>query len=77
MKFTLKQAANYRGVSRKEIADKLNVTVNTVTSWFTMNRIPRFDQAIEICELLNFPLEDIIFYRKKVDLKSKKEAKEN
>lgn len=63
MKFTMKQAANYRGLTVDKIAKALGVSKATVTAYFQMDTVPRFDVCLKFSYLVDMPLNNIIFLR--------------
>jgi len=40
-----------KGLSQEEVADKLNVSRQTVSKWETDQSMPDFDKIVPICEL--------------------------
>ena len=49
-------------INRKSLADVFSV--NTVNSWIYGNRIPTYENAKIISDLLNMSLADVPYYRK-------------
>lgn len=70
MRFTMKQAADYRGLTNEEISKSLGVSRNTVSSYMTMEAIPRYDLCLKFSYLVNIPLKDLIFFKQQLDLES-------
>lgn len=70
MRFTMKQAADYRGLTNEEISKSLGVSRNTVSSYMTMKAIPRYDLCLKFSYLVNIPLKDLIFFKQQLDLES-------
>ena len=57
------------GLSQEEVADKLNVSRQTISKWETDSSTPDFDKIIPICELYGISSNEL--------LKGEKEEKEN
>ncbi len=49
-----------RGLSQEEVADKLNVTRQTVSKWETDQSTPDFDKIVPICNLYNIKSEELL-----------------
>lgn len=52
-------------LSQEEVAEKLNVTRQTVSKWELDQSTPDFDKIIPICKLYNITSEELITGRKK------------
>jgi transcriptional regulator with XRE-family HTH domain len=48
-----------RGISQKELADKLNVTQSAVTNWIKGKNSPDIEIVATICEVLNISVIDL------------------
>ena len=44
---------NYYKISRKELAERLNVSTATVGYWCTGKKIPRMSKIDEMCKIFN------------------------
>lgn len=69
-----------KGLSQEEVADKLNVTRQTVSKWETGQSSPDFDKIAPICELYGVTPNEIlseVVDEKKVEEVKKKEDYEN
>lgn len=55
--FELRKAKN---LSQEEVADKLNVTRQTVSKWETNQSTPDFDKIIPICELFKISTDELL-----------------
>ena len=55
--FELRKAKN---LSQEEVADKLNVTRQTVSKWETDQSTPDFDKILPICELFEITPEELL-----------------
>lgn len=53
-------------LSQEEVADKLNVTRQSVSKWETDQSTPDFDKILPICELFGITTEELITGEKKV-----------
>lgn len=47
-------------LSQEEVADKLNVTRQTVSKWETDQSTPDFDKIVPLCELYNVSSEELL-----------------
>lgn len=70
MRFTMKQAADYRGLTNDDISKSLGVSKTTISSYMTMKAVPRYDLCLKFSYLVDIPLKDLIFFKKQLDLES-------
>lgn len=63
MKFTLRQARNYAGLTQKEMASRLNIAEITYGMYERGERIMRVTTAQEFSDIVGVPLSDIIFIK--------------
>ena len=49
-----------KNLSQEEVADKLNVTRQTVSKWETNQSTPDFDKKIPLCELFEISTEELL-----------------
>ena len=49
-----------QGLSQEEVADKLNVSRQTISKWETDSSTPDFDKIIPICELYNISSNELL-----------------
>ena len=61
-----------KNLSQEEVAEKLNVTRQTVSKWETNQSTPDFDKIIPICELFENSTKELLT-GKKVEEKNKKQ----
>lgn len=54
-----------KNLSQEEVADKLNVTRQTVSKWETNQSTPDFDKIIPICQLFGISTEELLTGNKK------------
>lgn len=54
-----------KGLSQEEVAEKLNVTRQTVSKWETNQSTPDFDKIMPICELYGITTEELLTGKKK------------
>lgn len=54
-----------KNLSQEEVADKLNVTRQTISKWETNQSTPDFDKIIPICELFEISTEELLTGNKK------------
>ncbi|MBR1416645.1 MAG: helix-turn-helix transcriptional regulator [Bacilli bacterium] len=48
-----------KGLSQEEVADKLNVTRQTISKWETNQSTPDFDKIIPLCELFEITTDEL------------------
>ena len=63
-----------KNLSQEEVADKLNVTRQTVSKWETNQSTPDFDKIMPICELFGISTEELLTGNKKEE---KQEEEQN
>ena len=68
--FELRKTKN---LSQEEVAEKLNVTRQTVSKWETNQSTPDFDKIIPLCELFEISTDELLTGIKK---ETKKEENE-
>ena len=66
-----------KNLSQEEVADKLNVTRQTVSKWETDESKPDFDKIVPICELYNINSEELLTGKKEEQVKEDSATKEN
>ncbi len=49
-----------KNLSQEEVAEKLNVTRQTISKWETNESKPDFDKILPICELFNITTEELL-----------------
>lgn len=49
-----------KGLSQEEVADKLNVSRQTVSKWETDQSMPEFDKIVPICELYSITADELL-----------------
>ena len=52
-----------RGVSVDDIADHINVSRQTVYSWFSSKKMPTVDHLIELSDLLDVSVDELLARR--------------
>lgn len=63
-------------LSQEEVADKLNVTRQTVSKWETNQSTPDFDKVLPLCELFGISADELLSGNKKEENNSEKKTKE-
>ncbi len=53
-----------KNLSQEEVADKLNVTRQTISKWETNQSTPDFDKIVPICELFEISTEELLTGKK-------------
>ena len=66
-----------KNLSQEEVADKLNVTRQTVSKWETDESKPDFDKIVPICELYNINSEELLTGKKEEQVKEDSATKED
>ena len=66
-----------KNLSQEEVADKLNVTRQTVSKWETDESKPDFDKIVPICELFNIRSEELLTGKKEEKEEVSGATKEN
>lgn len=61
MKFDLRQARSYAGLSQKEIANKLDLAKLTYQKYEVGERKMRVDKAEKFSKVVGIPMNQIIF----------------
>lgn len=56
-----------KGLSQEEVADKLNVTRQTISKWETNQSTPDFDKIIPLCELYNITSDELLTGKKNIN----------
>lgn len=62
-----------KNLSQEEVADKLNVTRQTISKWETNQSTPDFDKIVPICELFEISTEELLTGKKTEEVTSIKE----
>ncbi|MFC2680285.1 helix-turn-helix transcriptional regulator [Limosilactobacillus vaginalis] len=65
MKFTIKQARQYAGLTQKEVANQLGVGIATYRTYEWGNSQMRMDKAKEFSKLTGIDLDNLIFLQSK------------
>lgn len=61
LKFTIKQARNYAGLTQKQMAQKMNVSLAAYQAYEWGNVPMRMDKADDFSKIVGIKLENIIF----------------
>ena len=65
------------GLSQEEVADKLNVTRQTVSKWETDASLPDFDKIIPLCNLYEIESNELLTGNKKESEQVLEDTKDN
>ena len=60
-----------KNLSQEEVADKLNVTRQTVSKWETNQSTPDFDKIVPLCELFEISTEELLTGKKQEEKEEK------
>lgn len=55
----LREWIKANGLTYKQVASKLGVSVSTLKSWLYCQRSISFDRAIQICDLFGKPIDEL------------------
>lgn len=66
-----------KGLSQEEVAEKLNVTRQTVSKWETGESKPDFDKIIPLCDLFSITTEELLRGKKSEEIKEEKAPKKD
>ena len=59
-KENLKQLRKENGYSQKELAEKLNSTIKTISHWETGYSEPSIQQILELCVIFNISTDELL-----------------
>ena len=59
--------AKERGLTVRQLANKLGVTYMAVYNWRNLGRLPSVDNLVMLTEILDVPLDDIIKTERRLD----------
>ena len=65
-----------KNLSQEEVAEKLNVTRQTVSKWETNQSTPDFDKIVPLCELFEISTDELL-RGKKAELKKEEKSEED
>lgn len=63
-KFTIKQARQYKGLTQKQLSEKLGISESTLNKYEKYETPMRMDTAFKLSESVNIAIDDIIFLPK-------------
>jgi putative transcriptional regulator len=69
IKFTIEQARKHSGLSQKEMAKKLNMSIRTYIDYENYKRSLRIDKAFLFSEIVGISIDDIIFFDQQLHFK--------
>ena len=67
----------YLGISRKELAERVNFSVNTISNGIRRDGMPSADLALRISKVLNVPLEKLLGWTESVESVKADELSQN
>ena len=50
----------YKNITQENLAEKLNVSRQTVSKWETDEALPEMDKALELCKIFNCSINEIV-----------------
>lgn len=66
-----------KGLSQEEVADRLNVSRQTISKWETGQSSPDFDKIIPLCELYEISSDELLTGKKKEEIVKEEKEHEN
>ena len=66
-----------KGLSQEEVADRLNVSRQTISKWETGQSSPDFDKIIPLCELYEISSDELLTGKKKEEIIKEEKEHEN
>ena len=57
-------------ITKKDLAEKIKISYNTLQSWITKDRLPDAEQAVKIAEYLNTTVEYLVTGNQKKESKN-------
>ncbi len=56
----LKDELSYQGFTQKELAEKTDISVNTIRGWFSKDLVPDVFNAVKVAKALNTTVEYLV-----------------
>ena len=56
----LKDELSYQGLTQKELAEKTDISVNTIRGWFSKDLVPDVFNAVKVAKALNTTVEYLV-----------------
>ena len=72
--FAMKDARTKAGLSQQELADKLQVTRQTISNWELGQGAPSLDKAMELAKIYHVSLDDLVENQVEIVVKEKKQG---
>lgn len=59
MKLKIRELINESGMTKRFVANKLEVNENTLGNWMDGRSMPKLDQAVKLADILNCDVNDL------------------
>ena len=56
----LKDEISYQGLTQKELAERTEISVNTIRGWFSKDLVPDVFNAVKVAKALNTTVEYLV-----------------
>lgn len=56
----LKDEISYQGLTQKELAERTEISVNTIRGWFSKDLVPDVFNAVKVAKVLNTTVEYLV-----------------
>ena len=56
----LKDEISYQGLTQKELAERTEISVNTIRGWFSKDLVPDVFNAVKVAKALNTSVEYLV-----------------
>ena len=60
----VKEILDYKDLTQRELAEKINEQYNTLQSWINRDRLPNAEQAVKVADALNTSVEFLVTGRR-------------
>lgn len=65
----LKRLRRSKNITLTELAEKLNISYQTISKWETQKSLPHIDTFIKLCEILDEPIIEVYYGKKLIEEK--------
>jgi transcriptional regulator with XRE-family HTH domain len=62
--FRMSRIRKWRGLTQKDLANKLNTTSQQISKYETLNSQPTLDRLVEIARILDVSLDELVVIKK-------------
>jgi transcriptional regulator with XRE-family HTH domain len=57
---TIKERCLQSGLKAEELAEQMDVSVQTIYSWYSMKKLPSISHLVELADILNVSVDELI-----------------